>query len=353
MTFPNKAIHGVWIVLALAHLAVADQVVTREQSFVGAKIVGLQEGQLRFHTAVGIPHSVWLDEVGLIIVDQGGIFADFNQAERFRAGGESQRAIVRYRRTERLAEDFWQDLIRVRMYQTHDAAGQLDHAMAKFIQILEGQATGPPAAARLFPTGVPDRPNARVGRAIKKLDTALNHKPNAEQRVLLEIVRYDILRRCEDKRATSAALRVAEVPIPRQSRSDRVYEIVLDALGRALEKDLRSGALAGLNRAIRQCPRSLLPDFLLLKGRALLRGASTREDYIRASWPFLRTAIHFPQSDRAPDGLFGAALAVERLGRYDRAIQLLEECLAHAWVGEETQLSASGAIERLRTRSKD
>ena len=93
----------------------------------------------------------------------------------------------------------------------------------------------------------------------------------------------------------------------------------------------------------------MLPDFLLLKGETLLRTASTRDDLIRAAWPFLRAAIHFRDSPQAPEGLYGAALVLERVGRTDKAVDLLAECLAHKRISEQVRTMAEAARVRMRS----
>ena len=62
----------------------------------------------------------------------------------------------------------------------------------------------------------------------------------------------------------------------------------------------------------------------------------------------MRVAIHFPDDAGAADGLYGAARAVERIGRVDKAIELLEECLGHPRLTPQTRRSAETALMRLR-----
>jgi tetratricopeptide (TPR) repeat protein len=326
----------------------ADQIITGEVNYTGAKIVSLEQGQLRFRSADGRLRTAWLDNIGLMILDRGGAFADFNQAERFLASGEPERAVVRYGRALRPSEAFWSDLIAARLLQACDAAGQLDKATGNFIRLAQSRWAGPPAAARLFPKTVPAQRDGKVVRAIDQLDSALRKAPDPPQRVLLELLRYDILRQSGDPRAAQAAQRVAVLSIPPSARSEPAYTILLEGLREALGGDAESAALAALNDAIRDCPESLLPGFLLLKGRTLIRSASTREEIIRACWPLMRVAIHFPKDAGAAEGLYDAAQAVERIGRVDRAIELLEECLGHPRLTPETRRSAETALMRLR-----
>ncbi len=325
----------------------ADQIVMNKTNYPGAKIVGLQEGRLQFRSADGNLQTAWLHDLKLINVDRGGIFDDFNQAERFFAGDEPDRAILRYRRTLRLSEDFWTDLIAARLTLACDAAKQLDTAVLNLTRVANGRFAGPPAAARLIPKEIPAKGGKRVVRALEQLHAALAKDPDAPQQALLKLVRYEILQRTGDRRAIQAAPEIAAMSIPPSARSQRVYAIQLPALQEVLSDDVEPAELSSLDHAIRDCPDEVLPSFLLLKGQTLLRTAATREEIIRASWPFLRVAIHFRNDSRAAKGLYGAALALERLGRPDKAVELLQECLGHKLLTPQTQSLAETARARL------
>ena len=207
---------------------------------------------------------------------------------------------------------------------------------------------GPPAAARLFPENIPEQLDGKVVRAIDQLDVALRDAPDDGQRVLLELLRYEILRRSGDPRARRAAERVRTLSIPEAAGSERAFSILLDGMTSALDRSAKVESLGALDDAIRDCPETLLPGFLLLKGRTLFALASTREEVIRAGWVFLRVAIHFRSDPRAADGLLGAAKALERIDRTNKAIELLEECLAHGQVTRETRRAAEPMLEHLR-----
>ena len=327
----------------------ADQIVTGKVTYLGARIVGMNKGQLRFRSADGRLQNEWPDDIELIVVDRGGIFDDFNQAERLLADDEPLRAIIRYRRMLRLSEDFWQDLVAARLVLACDAAGNLDTATLNFIRLLRGSWGGSWAAARLIPNAIPLSGNRRVQRALEQLSAALSKDPEESQRVLLALLRYEILLRSGDPRTIPAARAIAGLSIPVSARSVRVYEIQLHALRATLIDNVDSGALSNLHQAIRDCPDTVLPGLLLLKGEALFRTASVRDDIVRSSWPFLRVAIHYPDDPRGTEGLYRAALVLERLGNPDKAIELLEECVGHKHVTTETHRAAEAAAERLRS----
>jgi tetratricopeptide (TPR) repeat protein len=331
-----------------ASAAFGDQVVASGANRTGALVVGLEDGRLQFRTAAGRLHEAWVDDVDLLIVDRGGAFADFNQAERYLSGGEPDRAIDRYRRALRLAEGFWQDLILARLVMVCDRAKRLDESVGYFVQLIDTERAGPALAARLMPKSIPTKRDKAVTRAIDELDAALSGESDAEKVALFKLLRYDCLRRTGDGRAAGAAPGVATLDLPPSARLDRAYSIQLTAMEAVLADAVEPQVWESLERAIRWAPEEVLPNFLLLKGRTLLHTAKSEEEIIRASWPFMRVAIHMPEDPRAADGLYGAALALERIGRHDKATALLEECLGHKRLKESTGKSARAALERLR-----
>ena len=325
----------------------ADQISVGEADHTEARIRALKDGQLQFVTADGKLESVWISDIDLMIVDRGSAFADFNQAERYLADGEPAKAIARYRRTLHVSETFWSDLIAARLLMACDRAGRIDQATLNFVRVARSQGLGPAAAARLIPQTIPTRRTAETVRAVEHLDGALAKAREAEERLVLELVRFEILHRSGDERAVETGERLARMIIPEAHCCQRVFAVQLAALEKALSRRVEPEALAALDRAIRDCPSPMLPSFLVLKGRALLGTASTREEVIRASWPFMRVVIHMPDDPRAGEALYGAALAVERIGRRDQAIELLTECLGRKGVPAETREAANAALKQL------
>ena len=325
----------------------ADQIVIGETNYPGAKIRTLKDGQVQFVTADGELESVWISDIDLMIVDRGSAFADFNQAEQYLADGEPEKAIVRYRRTLHLSEGFWSDLITLRLLMACDRASRIDQATLHFVQVVRGKWSGPPAAARLIPQTIPSKRTPKTVRAVEHLDAAIAQAPREDERLVLELLRFRILHQTGDHRGGKAAEELAGLTIPKSHCCQRVFAVQLAALEEALSARVEPKALAALDRAIRDCPRSMLPSFLVLKGHTLLRKATTREDVIRASWAFMRVVIHMPDDPRAAEALFGAATSVERIGRRGRAVELLTECLAHQGIGEETRQAADAALKQL------
>ena len=335
--------------------ALADRIVVAGNEYTGAEIVGLRGGRLRFRLAGGSLEEHWADEVQLIHVAHGGAFLDFNQAEQLASEGKHAAAVSRYTRSLRLVEDFWQDLVSIRLATSTDKAGDFDDAVEHFIRLLLGPHAGPRAAARLIPTGIPAKRNAKVTRALARLNAKL--RPGADvtdaQEALLRLLRYEILRITGDKKAAAAALRVAQTSIPASARSTQAYDIVRGACADVLQSGANLEALQGMDTAIRDCPRASIPSFLLLKGRTLLAMSGARAETIRGTWPLLRVVIHFRADPLAPEALYESALALERIGRKSQAVDLLRECRDHRRVSASTNGLATIALKRLQSRVTD
>ncbi len=329
-------------------VARADHIVVQGMDYVDAVVTGLHAGRIEFRTVEGEMEAAWISDVDLVIVDRGGAMTDFNQAERLLAGGEPGKAIERYRRSLRLSEGFWRDLVTARLLMVCTRAGQIDGAARAFILVTGAETTGPALAARLIPDTFPTRRDKATSAAIEELDTAIAKAPDDERRAVLQLLRYAILQHISDRRTAGAMEQVATLVIPASARSRRAYAIQLTALQQVLKDRPTKAVWDGLDRAIRWAPEEIVPAFLLLKGRTLLERAETREEIIRASWPFMHVAIHMPDDPRAADGLYGAAVALERIGIADKALVLLDECMAHKRISDKTRKMAQAARERLK-----
>ena len=326
--------------LALAASARGDQVVAGGVNYPNAKIVNLDQGKLQFRAADGRLHSAWIGDVGLMIVDRGGVFEDFNQAERFLSDNEPQRAIARYERTLRLTQEYWPDVVAARLCAAHDRVGQIDRTVQYWIRLLGGRWSGLAAAAHMLPRNIPAKHDGRTSQAVDLLANEIRGNADDDRRAMLELLRFEILRRVGDERATELAAGVARLSIAAPARSEGVYAMVLAALQVATRESASPSDFAALDNAIRDCPEASLPGFLMLKGRLLLRAAKSRDEVIRAAWCFMRVVVHAPDDPLTPEALVAAAGALKRLERAEQAAALLDECLAHSKVGEETRKKA-------------
>lgn len=335
------------VVLATAE-ATADQISAAGRNYPGVQIAGLVDGRLDVRTADGTTMFVPLSDIDWLIIDRTGQLEDLNEAERAMLAGDAHKAITRYERASRVASGFWGDVVSARSIAAYDGVGQLDEAMHHLVRLAQSRFSGPAVASRMIPRSLPAQRNARFARSIRELDAALSTAKEPPQQILLTLIRFDLLRRSGDRRAFEAAPGVLNQPIPPEIRTPQVYAMVAAALDMALAEGQHSGpAMAALDRAIENCPDESLPDLLLLKGRELLSRASTRDDVIRAAWPFLRVAVHMPQDRRAAQALYLAATALDRLGSKEPAMKALDDCLSRPEISDELRAQAEALRQRL------
>ncbi|MCO6437654.1 MAG: hypothetical protein J5J06_11240 [Phycisphaerae bacterium] len=323
----------------------ADQVQVGDQTYTGAEVLSFEEGRIRFRTEAGGYRTAPLEDVQLMLIDHGRGFADFNDAERYAATGEPIKALVRYRRAQRGLPGFWQDILLLRVLRAADRAGRIDEAAEALVRALEQpelQAT----ALALMPRVPQDSVRSRLDDAVRQLTVAIEKSDDDAARAVMELLRFEVLRAADPQAAAKRAVAAAEVFIPESMRTDRLYAMVVDALDVLVGDRGGQEFLPLLDRHIRDCPEGVLPDLLLLKGRVQLRTATTREDAIRASWPYLRVAIHMPDDPRAAEGLLGAAAALEKIGSTDKAIELLTRCVEN----ENATSQVRARAEQIRAR---
>ncbi len=339
-----------WAFAMMAAAAAADQLTVSGKNYANARIITLEAGRVEFRAGDGALLTAWLDEVDSLQVDRGGAFADINEAERLVAKGEIDNALVRYRRAARISEGFWGDLTDARILRACSRPEHIDQAALAFVKVARGKTTGAGPAVRLTPRRLPETRDPKVSAAIDTLENALIRDPAEDQRTACELFRFGILHGIGDARGDSAAQTVLSRPLPLSAKGDRAYALILDALKRATSSGANAKELASLDDFIRDCPASLLAEGLLLKGEILLQSASNPEEIIRASWPFLRVALQMSDDPRAADGFYGASIALERVGRVDKCIELLRECVAHRRVTAGTRKRAEVALARLQPK---
>lgn len=335
------------VLLAGAGEVLADQVVVEGVSYPGASILGLEEGRLRFLTASDALQTPWISDVDWMIVDRGVAYADLNEAELYVSHDDPDRAIERYRRALRTSDPAWAELIQARLLAACSRAGRLEQATDVFIRVVGGEQSGTAAAARLMPDIPIRKGNTAAGNAIKGLDDAIKKADNEDHKAMYRLLRFDVLRLTGDDRAAAAVASIVALRVPLNARSARVYQIKLAALTMVPDEAVDDAWFDAVDRAIRLAPESDLSGFLMLKGRALLKRASTREDLIRASWPFMRVVIHLHGEDAAAEALYETALILERLGQPRKAARLLHECLDHAGCDEHLRALADEAMARV------
>ncbi len=346
--FARVALAFIWVPPLLA-----DQIDVGDQHFPRGKVVGFEEGRIVFRASSGQVVRVAIAEVSRIFVDSVGGLDDFNAAEQFTGRDQPAQALPRYERSVRVVDGFWTALIRSRLLLTYDRLGRVDKAVQNFIKVIEGRWNGPVAAAQLMPDNLPTRATAEFRLAVRQLDAAVDRIKLEDHRALVMLMRYALLARANNRRAAVLAPAIARLRLPETVRAPRTCRIQYAALARVFESAPTKDGFQWLDQAIRDSVDGIVPDLLLLKGRSLLRGGATREEFVRAGWAFMRVVIHFADDPRAAEGLLGAAAAYERIGRSDKAVRLLEECVAHERAAPAVVKRARAKLERLRSAGEN
>ena len=131
-------------------------------------------------------------------------------------------------------------------------------------------------------------------------------------------------------------------------RTRAAYQIRVRAAETLLaERALEEGDFAGIDEGIEHAPGDVVAGFLLAKGRARMTTATKPDDVIRATWTFMRIAIHMPADPLAPQALLEAGRGLERAGRPAKAVALWRECLGLAQIDDETRKVVEGEIARI------
>lgn len=338
---------AIWGELSVPLPLHADQLEIAGKRYPRGKVIGIENGELRFRAEDSTMVAVPLADVVRIYIDPIGDFADFNAAEQSVADGSPDKAIARYERQLRTSDEFWPDLIRVRLLRACDLAGQIDKAVTYYLRVLEGEFTGPVVAARVMPDRIPGQVTSLVKQAVEQLERSATRNESDDRRPLLLLLKYDILRRTGDARAAAMAPVIAELAVPAKLASPRTGAIQLEAIRAATKGRSPAEAIKWLDRVIGQGDETIMPDLLLLKGGAQLESATTREEIVRAGWTFMRVVAHYPGDARAADALLRAAEVHERINRKDKAKALLEECIKHPAARAETRTAAERKLAAL------
>ncbi len=327
----------------------ADQVLAGPDNYPRGRVSGFAGGVLRFLTPDGVTHSIPISRIDQMVLDNFAWAKDFNAAEAYLARKEPGSAAVRYERALRVAGDFWPDLIRLRLLQARDRAGHFNEAVVQFLHVAE---TMPDAALGLVPTCIPDTPGDRTRRALERLDEVLRRQGGKPAEAPLQILQFAILEKSEPDKAVELAGAVMRLSASQSEFGgrDALRSVQVRALQLLQERGRNADVVEGVDRLLADAPEAVLPDYLLLKGRALYTSAlesGSAEEFKQAGLAFMRVAIHYPSDARAGEALLWAARVHERIQRPAQAVQLLRECLARTDVSRGTRSDAETLLRQL------
>lgn len=332
-------------ILAVCAVARADEVHTAGPKYHGVRITGFENGLVKLTERGEV--LVPVEEITYISVDGGGRFDDLNEAEQMAISGKLAQAVPRYQRSLRVLNGFWKELVLARLVQRTDAAGQLDRAVTYLMRLGAGSDSGIATAARVLPANLPTRRTGASSRALATLSGAITNRREGSFRTVLIALRYLLSESVGDAQAGPRALELSRLRLDQRIGSPAMYAAKLEALDRLLRDAAAGDALLGANMIIGSCDASLLPAALLRKGHAQVALADRPADYVRASWPFLRVCVHFPQSSEAVPAWRGAADALRRAGETDDARRALRACLDRSDVSQAVRTAINNELESL------
>lgn len=328
----------------------ADQIETKSESHPRGKVVSFRDGDLTFRTPDRVLHTYPVQDVDRILIDSVVGLKNFNEAEDYLARSQPVPAAVRYERALRGADDAWVPLVRVRLYQARDRAGQFDKAIVQFIHLVEEM---PLVAARMMPTSIPGEADAETSRTLGRIDAAIARHGDDYSATVLRLLRFAVLERVDPKEAAGMAREIAFLSAS-VSTSDRPADpslaLQVNALEMLLEQRRRADVVEAADRLIQSASDALLPALLMLKGRAMYMEATESgkaKDFMRAGLVFMRVAVHYPKDALAGDALLWAARVHEQIERPSQAVQLLRECLDRTDVSDSTRAAARTMLKRL------
>ncbi len=336
------------LLLAFGHTnARADQILTGEENLAQIHLVDFRRGLVHFRDAQLQERAIWIDQIERLILDDGPSRTDLNEAERYIAEGQPDKAVLRYERALRVSSGMWEELAAARLVIACGRAGKWDKAAMNFVRLARYERNGPPAAARIIPSTLPTKRTPDVSRAIAHLDNAITNAANEERATVFRFFRYALIEGVSDKRAEAERIRVANHVLSKNLSCPRTLSIQYGALTKLLQDNPAAIDLSALNESLSTCSKKDMPGYLLVKGRAQLAIAKDRESVMRATWPLLRVAVHFPHDELTADALYYAAKGLHAVGMDAEANTLLRECLTTPQISTELKNEVKKLIDEI------
>jgi tetratricopeptide (TPR) repeat protein len=327
--------------------AIADEMVLEGTLLERIKIVDLEGSEIAYRNPAGDLVYSHFAQVDWLSVSSVGSLRDLNEAENMVRAGKFGRAIQYYERALRVAPKFWKKLVRARLVRAAERSGRLDTLVAQFVALTSVVEGGPELASCVFPGSSPVGEVRGGVRALRNVNEAIDRASSQSDRVLLEMLRYQIARILDDPSKARYAEALADQPIPPAVGNRSVYRVKARALLEAVGSIGREAAVGVINGELSRAAMEVLPEMLLVKAELLLAGARSDEDLIRSAWPAMRIVIHYPSDPLVPKALMLAAKVHERLGRNELAIKLLNECVRFGGIADSDRDRASAEISRL------
>jgi tetratricopeptide (TPR) repeat protein len=332
------------LALVVAASACADEFLREGEAIRRVQVIAVAAGQVEYRMPTGAFEKAPLTDCEGFVIDSITGMADFNAAEQFALKNQPRQAVERYERAARGAQSFWSDLVQARLCQAADRAGLYEKAVRAFLAVVERD---PVTAAVLMPSALPTLPDPSAERTLKRLEEAAGKAPLDSAKTLIQLLRFDLLRRLKNPGAVELAAEIVALPMPAEvvtpraaAAIDAAFELLIGA-GRGSEAVAAIGPLQGKG------PRDFQIRWLLLEAQGRLVAAQSDDDYLAAALSAMRVAILHAETAASGEGLILAAEAHRRSGRVDDAARLLRECLKRDSVTEETKQKARDALAAL------
>jgi len=318
--------------------------ILRGQTHEDVQIVGYDGGMIEYRTSHGDFDKASIMDIDSLNIDSVDAVLNLNKAEAFLREERPRKAVERYEKALRGAKNFWAPLIRARLIQAADESYLFEKAVRNWLKVAHrDQAT----AALLMPRFLPDELSPSTRRVLKKLERTIDRSNSQKERALLQMLRFETLRRLNDPAALVLAGPLMKLAVKTEMLMPRAADILVGAGDLLIENGASTQVLKSVEAAIVEAPEESLPTLLLLKSRAVFAGAETADDYLSAALPAMRVVIHFPSHPLAGDGLILAARAHAASDRPDEAKRLLDACMALDHATAKTKTQAAQLLESI------
>ncbi len=321
----------------------ADEIICDTQRYDQAVVRNFDGEFLIFSDVQGTAVAKRLSEVLALYVDSTSGLDEFNRGERARRSGDAAAAADHYEKALGRSRAYWKHLIRARLIEVCDAAGQLDRAVQAFIEFSQSL---PEQADANMPTQIAKATAEVRARALDLLTRALPGASGQAAYWQLEVLRLAILEHAEHGDVERVAREIVN-QLQADRRTPR-YRLQMIAIRVEVKHRQYGIALEHSNTALADADPEYLPELLFLKGQCLFGLAVDREGYIRAGLAFMRGAIHYPKSKRCARSLYWAGQVHERINRPSKALELYRNCQELAGADDDTARLAAAAVARLQ-----
>ncbi len=300
----------------------------------------------------GVTVAKKLADVTTMTVDSIAGLEDFNQAEHLFQQGQYAEAAKKYKTALPKSRDFWKSLIQVRQMQAYDRFGALDRATELYVPLVS---VFPAKAEVLMPTQIDKAPPDIQRRALEVLREAIGKTKDQAVYWQLEAFRLTILEQSQLEDADKVAREILSKLQKEQKEGNKAqeassYRLQMIAIRVEVKHEQYEVALGHVDQALAEAPEDFMPELLYLKGRCLLAGAKTREDYIRTGLALMRVVIHYPKSRFCAPSLYYAAVVHEKIDRSQKAAELYKACLELPGADDKLREQANNAMGRLKQK---